>query len=141
MTKGHLVVAAVLTAVLPAALGFAMYRSAPSGCDTNAWLCLFPISMFYLAPAAAVYLPVLFYLNRRRRRPLPDGLMPVALLTGVVTQFLASGVSLWSLADYMRRIHVHEVLIFPQALAAGIVIGAVFRLSLAVLSKLGPASR
>src|SRR5512134_3231566 len=87
--------AGVLTAVLPVALSFAIYWWAPWGCDASAWLCLFPLSLLGVAPIAALCLPIAFALNRRRHHPLPDGLMPVAVMTGVASQVLVTGYSFW----------------------------------------------
>lgn len=135
ISGGKYVFAGVLTAAIPVALAFTIYWSAPWACDASAWLCLFPLSLLGVAPVAALCLPIVFYLNRRRPHPLPDGWMPVVLLTGVVSQVLVTGYSLWLLEDYMRRVFFFEALIFPQGFAAGAVTGAVFWWSLALLSS------
>jgi hypothetical protein len=128
-------VAAVLTAVVPIALAFSIYWFAPWGCDANAWLCLFPLSLIGVAPVGAIGLPIMFRLNRQRRHPLPDGWLFVVVSFAVASQVAVSVYSLWSLADYMRRIFFYEVLIFPQGLAAGAVTGAVFWSSLFMLDQ------
>ena len=122
--------AGILTAVIPVALAFAMYWLAPWGCDANAWLCLVSLSMLGTAPIAALCLPVLVFLNRRRSHPFPDGWLSVMALTGCASQLLVTGVSLWALADYLRRIFLLEALIVPYGFVAGAIIGAIFRASL-----------
>lgn len=122
--------AGVLTAVVPLALAFGIYWLAPWGCDANAWLCLLPIALAYLALPAALFLPIAVFLNRRRARPWPDGLIPVVLATGLLAQAVVSGTSLWRSDPHMREIFFWDVLIFPQGLAAGAILGLVFRLSL-----------
>jgi hypothetical protein len=87
-----------------------------------------------VSPIAATCLPILFFFNRQRRHPLPDGCLPVVSSVAIVSQAAVSGYSLWSFADYMRRIYFYEILIFPQGLAAGAVAGAVFWCSLFMLN-------
>lgn len=136
VTGVDLVIAGVLTAAIPVCLAFAIYWLAPWGCDASAWLCLFPLSLLGVAPVAALYLPILFHFNRRLRHPFPDGWLPVIVLTAGVSQLVVTGYSLWTLADYMRRIFLFDALIFPQGLAAGATTGAVFWASLALLCRM-----
>ena len=128
-------VAAILTAAIPIALAYSIYWLAPWGCDASAWLCLFPLSLIGVAPIAALCLPFLFRLNQKRRHALPDGWLLVIVSVAIVSQVAVTGYSLWSLADYMRRIFFYEILIFPQGLAAGALAGAVFWSSLFTLNK------
>ena len=128
-------VAAVLTAVVPIAFAFSIYWFAPWGCDASEWLCLFPLSLIGVAPIGAICLPIMFRFNRQRRHPLPDGWLPFVFSVAVVSQVAMTVYSLWSLSDYMRRIFFYEVLIFPQGLATGAVVGAVFWSSLFMLDK------
>ena len=135
VSKFDYIFAAVLTAVVPIAIAFSIYWFAPWGCDASAWLCLFPLSLIGVAPIGATFLPFLFRFNQKRRNALPNGWLVVIVLVAIVSQIGVSGYSLWSLADYMRRIFFYEVLIFPQGLAAGAVTGAVFWCSLFMLNK------
>lgn len=130
------VVAAVLTALGPIAFAFSIYWFAPWGCDANEWLCLFPLSLICVAPIGAICLPIVFRFNRQRRHPLPDGWLPFVVSVAVVSQVAVTVYSLWSLTDYMRRIFFYEVLIFPQGLATGAVVGAVFWSSLFMLDEI-----
>lgn len=123
--------AGLLTAVVPVMLAFAAYWLAPWGCDANAWLCLLPISLIFVAPVAALCLPLLVVMNRRRPKPFPDGWLPVLSVTGLLAQLAISGASLWLAAPHMRRIFFFDVLIFPQGFVAGAIVGAVFWISLA----------
>lgn len=131
----HYIAAGILTAVIPVALAFAIHRLAPWACDASAWLCLFPLSMLYSAPFAALCLPLLVFVNRRRRNPFPDGWISVVSFTGVVVQVIITGTSLWITRPYIRHHFIFDVLIFPQGFAAGAVIGAVFWVSLAVFES------
>lgn len=128
-------VAAFLTAVVSIATAFSIYWFAPWGCDTSAWLCLFPISLIGVAPIAAICMPILFSLNQRRPRALPDGWLPFVLSSAVVAQLVVTGYSLWLFEEHMRRNFIFEVLILPQGLAAGSLTGAVFWCSLFILNK------
>lgn len=128
-------IAAFLTAVASLSIAYSIYLAAPWGCDANAWLCLFPISLIGIGPVAAVIMPILFSLNRRRTRALPDGLLPFVVLVGLVSQAVVSGYSLWQSEEHMRRIFFYDVLIFPHGLAAGALAGAVFWCALYILNK------
>lgn len=128
--------AGILTAVIPVALAFAMYWLAPWGCDANAWPCLVSLSMLGTAPIAALCLPVLFFLNRRRSHPFPDGWLSVVVFTGCASQLLVTVSSVWVLADYVRRTFLLEALIVPYGFVAGAIIGAIFRASLTSPMKL-----
>ena len=127
--------AGILTAVIPVALAFASYWLAPWGCDASAWLCLLPLSLLGVAPIAALCLPLLFYFNRRRLYPLPDGWFSIVLSTGVVAQGLVTGYSLWLAAPHIRRIFLFDVLVFPQGFVAGLIVGAVFWVSLIMFAR------
>lgn len=128
----HLVRAGILTAVIPWAIAFAMHWWAPWGCDASAWLCVFPLSLSGIAPIAALCLPLLFFFNQRRRHPFPDGWLSIMVLSGCVSQLLVSAYGLWLVDDHVRRIFFFDVLMFPHGLVAGVLIGAVFRGSLAL---------
>lgn len=141
LSRFDYLVAAVLTAAIPVALAYSIYGFAPWGCDASAWLCLFPLSLIGVAPIGAFCLPIVFRLNRQKRAALPDGWLPVVVSFAVVSQVGVAGYSLWSLADYMRRIYFYEVLVFPQGLAAGALTGAVFWCVLFVLNRRRARSR
>lgn len=138
-TKGvslrDLIRAGILTAVVPMAGAFTSYWLAPWSCDANAWLCVLPLALLSVAPFAALFLPVLLFVNRRRRRPLPDGWVSIFLLSGVFGQLMTSGVSLWLTAPYVRHVSVFEVLFIPQGFVAGAIVGAVFCVSLNAFSR------
>ncbi|MEL7172366.1 MAG: hypothetical protein AAFU72_03445 [Pseudomonadota bacterium] len=127
-------IAGVLTAVVPLAVAYIVFYSVPAGCDVNAWLCLFPVSLMYLAPCAAVAIPLLFYIAGIRHIGFV-GWIVLTLLVGSISQMLISGWSLFISAEYMRRIYFYEILIFPQGFAAGALCGAVFGAAMAGLRK------
>jgi len=129
-TWRRLAVAALATGTVPVALGFGAYWMAPWGCDANAWACLLPLCLIVLGPAGAIVLPVGFLLNRRRVRPLPDGSVAVAILSGVAGQAGVSAASLWLAAPHVRDIFLWDILIVPQGFVAGLIVGAVFGASL-----------
>jgi hypothetical protein len=135
LARRHYVWAGILTATIPMLLAYAIYWLAPWGCDANAWLCLLPLSLIVVAPIAALILPFAVFFNRRRRRPLPDGWLPITLSTGVLAQTGISATSLWLYGDYLRHLYLVDVLIFPQAFVAGAMVGTVFSASLSILSR------
>jgi hypothetical protein len=135
LSRFDYLIASVLTAAIPIALAYSIYWFAPWACDASAWLCLFPLSLIGVAPIGAICLPILFRLNQQRREVLPDGWLIVVVSVAVISQVAVTGYSLWSLADYMRRIFFYEVLIFPQGLAAGALTGVVFWCSLFMLNR------
>ena len=127
--------AGILTAIVPVAGAFTSYWLAPWGCDANAWPCVLPLALLVIAPFAALVLPLLTLLNRRRRRPLPDGWISIALLSGVIGQLITSGASLWLNEPHVRRTFFVEVLVIPQGFVAGAIAGAVFWASLSGFSR------
>jgi len=141
LSASDYIIAGILTVVVPVTLAFASYWLAPWGCDANAWLCLLPLSLLGVAPIAALCLPILYFMNRRRVHPLPDGWFSIMLLTGFMAQMLVSGYSLWLFEPHMRRIFFFDILIFPQGFVAGVIVGAVFWISLAVLGKARVATK
>lgn len=128
-------IAALSTAVVSVAFAYTIYWFAPWGCDASAWLCLFPLSLIGVAPLGAICLPILFRLNLRRRRPIPDGWLPFISAVAAISQLGVTGYSLWLFDDRMRQIFFYEILIFPQGLAAGAMTGAVFWCSLYFLNN------
>lgn len=127
--------AAILTAVVPVAGAFTSHWIAPWGCDANAWLCVLSLALIVIAPFAALVLPLLTLLNRRRRRPFPDGWISITLLSGVIGQLTTSGVSLWLNEPHVRRTFFVEVLVIPQGFVAGAIAGVVFWVSLNGFSR------
>lgn len=132
--RRDLVFAGIVTAIVPMAAAFTTYWLAPWSCDASAWLCLLQLSLIGVGPVAALCLPLALTLNRRRRAPFPDGLLPVMAVTGVVAQALVSACSLWLASPVLRRVFLFDVLILPQGLVAGVLVGAVFRLALTGLA-------
>ena len=130
-----LALAALATGTVPVALGFGAYWMMPWGCDANAWACILPLCLIWLGPAGAVVLPVVFVLNRRRRRPLPDGIVPVTLAAGLAGQVAATGTALWLTEALIRRLFLWDVLILPQGFVAGAIVGAVFRTTLLAVAS------
>jgi hypothetical protein len=122
--------AALATGTVPVALGFGAYWLMPWGCDANAWTCVLPLCLIWLGPVGAVVLPVVFVLNRRRRRPLPDGILPVMLAAGLAGQVAATLTALWLTEALIRRLFLWDVLILPQGFVAGAIVGAVFAVAL-----------
>lgn len=80
-------------------------------------------------------MPILFGLNQRRGRALPDGLLPFVVLVALFSQTMVTGYSFWQSEEHIRRIFFYDVLIFPQALAAGALVGTLFWCALYVLDK------
>lgn len=78
--------AGILTAAIPVLFACAILWFAPWACDASAWLCLLPLTLIYVAPVAALLLPLAVCLNRRAAYSLPEGFLAVTLLTGGLAQ-------------------------------------------------------
>jgi len=127
--------AGILTAAIPVLFACATLWFAPWACDAGAWLCLLSLTLIYVSPVAALLLPMAVFLNRRAAYSLPEGFLAVTLLTGFLAQVIVSSFSIWSSEPHMRRIFFVDILIFPQGFAAGVMVGALFWLSLYTLSR------
>lgn len=132
----HLIVAGIVTALVPSAVALAIHRLAPWGCDASGWLCLFPLALLGVAPVAAVGLPILRFLKQRRRHhAFPDGWLTGTAWTACAAQLLVSTFSLIWADDHMRRLFFWDVLMFPYGLAAGAIAGMIFWGALASMGK------
>ena len=120
----HYLLAGLLAAAVPMALGLGLHRMNPGACYDSP--CLLPLALLLVPPCAAPALTLLFALNRRLGRPVPDGWLPGPLICGTMVQIVLSTVSLASAEAHMRRIFLFEMFLFPQGFLAGLAVGAVF---------------
>ena len=129
----HFLFAGILAVTIPMLLGYVIFRTAPSACYDSP--CALPLLLVTASPVAAPVLAILFALNRRAGKPIPDGWLPMALISGVVGQIAVSlfGVALAS--PNIRRIFFWDVLFVPQGLVVGLAVGLVFWLGLYAFGK------
>lgn len=106
--------AGILTGAIPFAIGLMTLWVAPWACDASPWLCLLPIALMYISPVAAVFLPLVFLLNCRAAKSLPDGFLVVTLLSAFLVQVIVSGMSFWNSETHMRKIFFVSILIFHK---------------------------
>lgn len=132
----HRVYAVVVASILPGLLAGAILLIFPSGCDERGapdvyrWTCLLPRLLLLLPMLIAVFLPISGWLNRRLHRPLPDGRLASALITGLATQlaFVASYAMVLDPAYF--RAFLAEVVYIPQPFVTGAVTAASYKAAL-----------
>ncbi|MDG4648670.1 hypothetical protein P6F26_09440 [Roseibacterium sp. SDUM158017] len=129
----HYVVAGSLAVVVPMALAWVLSMTVASGCYDS--LCLLPLLMLLVPPCAAPVLAVLFAINRRVGRPVPDGWLPVVMISGVATQVTLSACALATASPEFRDIYFSDLLSVPQGFFVGITIGTVFWVSLHAVGR------
>lgn len=132
----RLLIAAIAAAAIPAALGYLVVLAVPHGCHVRGaaslyrWSCMLPILLFSVPVAAGVLLPLAALLNARLGRPVPDGVLPTALLTGVIAHLVLILGYFFLLNPAYRDRFLWESLAIPQPFLAGAISGAVFSLVL-----------
>ncbi len=125
-------VAAIPTALIPAACASVILWLFPQGCDIRGdaalyrWTCLLPSLLVSVPLFAAVILPVAMLLNTRFGRPVPDGWLPTVLLTGILSQAVLVGGYFYFLDSAYRDPFLAELLSIPQPFLAGVVAAAVY---------------
>lgn len=78
----------------------------------------------------AVLAPIVWTLNRRWARPLPDGWLAFIPAAGVCTQIVLCGGYLLMLGGAYGELFLAEILSIPQPFVAGAISGAVFWVTL-----------
>lgn len=124
----HYVVAGFLAIVGPMALAMVLSVTVASGCYDS--LCLLPLLMLIVPPYAAPVLAVLFAINRRCGKPVPDGWLPTVMISSVVGQIAISAFAVVTSSPEFRDIFFADLLSIPQGLIVGFTIGAVFWIAL-----------
>ena len=125
-------IALLVTVLALPALAWAAMWLFPAGCDVRGgpalfrWTCLFPGLMLTVPVVMAVAVPVVMIVNRRSRKTLPDGLLPVALVAGLVTQIILIGGYFIALDPAYSRIFLTETLSIPQPFVAGALSAGMF---------------
>lgn len=137
----RLVLAALAAAVIPVALGYLVVLAVPHGCHVRGaaslyrWSCMLPIFLFSIPVVAGVLLPLAALLNARLGRPVPDGVLPTALLTGVIAHLVLILAYFLLLNPAYRDRFLWESLAIPQPFLAGAISGAVFSLALSFQNR------
>lgn len=96
---------------------------------------MLPILLFSVPVAAGVLLPLAALLNARLGRPVPDGVLPTALLTGVIAHLVLILGYFFLLNPAYRDRFLWESLAIPQPFLAGAISGAVFSLVLLLQTR------
>ena len=130
------VLAALATAIVPAATAALFLWLAPSVCDfqkTKAiyrWTCLLP-GLLIVVPAVIgpLWSAITYFIQRSGRR-FPDGWLALTLGSGLITQVILSGAYLLALEPAYRGMMLRELLVIPQPFVAGAIAGAVFWMAL-----------
>ena len=86
--------------------------------------------MLIVPPYAAPVLAVLFAINRRCGKPVPDGWLPTVMISSVVGQIAISAFAVVTSSPEFRDIFFADLLSIPQGLIVGFTIGAVFWIAL-----------
>lgn len=110
--------------VVPMGLGYVIFLLDPGACYDSP--CALPLLLFVMPPYAAPVLTILFAINRRFERSLPDGWLPTILASGIVGQIGMSAFGVLMASPNIRRIFFSDILLVPQGLFVGSVVGVVF---------------
>ena len=129
----HYVYAAALAVLVPMALGYLVFWANPSRCYDSP--CALPLLLWTVPPFAAPMFAVGFAANRRCKKPLPDGWLPTLSVAGLAGQAAISAVGVLSAGPIMRRIFLSDIVLVPQGLIVGSLIGAVFWAALYALAR------
>ena len=125
----HSYLVAVIAAVaIPMGLGYIVFKTNPSACYDSP--CLLPLLMLIVPPYAVPVLAVLFAINRRSKKPVPDGWLPTIMISGFVGQIAISVVAVLTSSPEFRDIFFSDLLSVPQGLIVGLTIGAIFWVAL-----------
>ena len=124
----HYLVAGILAVAVPMALAQVLSVTVASGCYDS--LCLLPLLLLIVPPFAVPVLVVLFALNRRLGKPMPDGWLPTIMMSGLAAQIAISVLALATSSPGAREIFFWDLLSIPQGLFVGLTIGTVFWMSL-----------
>jgi hypothetical protein len=130
----HSYVVAVFSAIaVPMLLGYLIYNANPSACYDSP--CLLPLLLMIVPPYAAPVLAVLFAINRRRKKLVPDGWLPTILFSGFVGQIAISVFAVSMSPPELRDIFFSDLLSVPQGLIVGLTVGGVFWVSLTAFAR------
>lgn len=135
----HYFVAGVFAVVVPMALALLLSVTVASGCYDS--LCLLPLMMLIVPPYAVPTLAILFAINRRLGKPVPDGWLPTVMISGVAVQIAIPVFAFATSSPEFREIFFSDLLSFPQGLVVGLIIGAVFWVSLFAFGRISTPNR
>lgn len=116
-------IAGFMAIVVPMGLGYVVL-SDPGACFDSP--CALPQLLPAIPPYAAPVLTSLFAINRRFERSLPDGWLPTILASGIVGQIVMSAFGVVMASLNIPRIFFSDILLDPQGLFVGLVVGVVF---------------
>ena len=125
------ILAALVTAIVPAATAALFLWLLPSACDfqkTKAiylWTCLLPGLLIAVPAVIGPLWSAIAYFIQRSGRRFPDGRLALTLGTGLITQAILIGAYLLALEPAYRGLMLRELLVIPQPFVAGAIAGAV----------------
>ena len=139
------ILAALVTAVIPAAAAALFLWLVPSACDfqetkaTYRWTCLLPGLLIVVPAAVGLLLSAIGYLTRRSGHRFPGGWLALTVATGLMTQLILTGAYLLALEPAYRGMMLRELLVIPQPFVAGAIAGAVFWMALQLVTRIARA--
>lgn len=116
--------AGFLAAAVPMSVGYLIFKSNPAACYDSP--CALPLLFVTVPMYAAPVLTVLFALNRRFQRPIPDGWMPTVLISACIGQVAISVFSILLASGNVRRNFYSDILFVPQGFIIGALVASVF---------------
>lgn len=131
----HYIIAGFLAVIVPIAMAIVLSVTVASGCYDS--LCLLPLLMLIVPPFAVPVLAVLFAINRRLGKPVPDGWLPTVLISGVAGQVGVSVFAVSTTSRGVRDIFFSDLLSVPEGLIVGLTIGVVFWIALYAFGRKG----
>ena len=131
------VAAGGLTAAVAMSFAYAVPWVANGGdcSEESAYFCLWFIVILVSAPITAFYLTLVLHLNRLRRKPLPHGILVIVPFSAILTQTLVSAFFVWVMWPPRSYRPLSEILLVPQGLVAGILVGVVYCVLLRLLTR------
>ena len=136
LRPGKHLTAALVTAVLPATLGFLYLWLLPSGCALGRepwayrWTCLLPGLMIVVPIGIALVLLAANLVAARLAVRLPGGWLTQPLAAGLFSHVVLIGAYVLALEPAYRGDLLGELLMIPQPFVAGFVAGVVYWLTL-----------
>ena len=124
LTLLYYVCAGFVAVTIPMVAGYVIHMANPAACYDSP--CVLPLLLMILPPFAAPVLLILFAINRRLGKPLPDGWLPTLLISGVLVQIGIAAFGVLSASPFMRETFFSNLLFFPQGFFVGMVIGVLF---------------
>ncbi|WP_439123975.1 hypothetical protein [Marivita sp.] len=122
------VIAGLVAIVVPMCLGYVIFRANPSACYDSP--CLLPLLLVIASPFAGPVLAVLFLINHRMQKRVPDGWIPTIVFSGLTAQIAVSMLAVATSSPGFRGIFLSELVSIPQGFLFGVTVGSIFWIAL-----------